>query len=210
MIEPSCVKPKFVCANAITLRISDTTARCAARLSDMPRTRQHRPRPDGSSPGGRCGAAAGRGVSGGGSSTSRSNATGTEMLTGSLNSSVSTSGNGVNGTRKSCVIHSPPSSWRVLTNAVEEESDTQNWSSSSTSVSIVRVPAKALNAPPMAMTATSTAMTAAFMAVVYARERILNGMGAYPPPYCVGGVVGRLNPSQTMPSPSSSTSSGTR
>ncbi len=91
------------------------------------------------------------------------------MLAGSLTSSVATPGNSLSFTRRSCVVHSPPSTERVLMNAVEDESDTHSWRSSSTLVStvwVVRSVAKALKAPPMATTATSPAMTAAFITLL--------------------------------------------
>ena len=120
VIGPSCVRPRFVRAYAITLRISATTARCAARSSHIPRTRQHVARPVAASPGGRCGVGAGMGVNAG---SSTSTLTGTEKLTGSLNSRVGIPGHCFRSTRKSWVVHSwPGPCWRVLTKAEEARS----------------------------------------------------------------------------------------
>ena len=152
-------------AYAITLRSSATTARCAAGASHIPRTLQHVARPDGASPGARCGVAGARGVNGsssGAASTSTSTVTGTDRLTGSLTSRVATAGDWLSVARTSWVIHSWPC-WRVLTNADEVWRSTQSSNSRSTLVSMVRVAAKALNAPPMASTASSPAMATVFM-----------------------------------------------
>ena len=83
----------------------------------MPRTVQHAGRPEGASPGAACGVGAGMGVKAGvTAATGAWTVTGTEIVTGSLCSSVGMPGYSVRSTRNSCVIHSSPS-WRVLTNA---------------------------------------------------------------------------------------------
>ena len=83
----------------------------------MPSTVQHAGRPEGASPGAACGVGAGVGVKAGvTAATGAWTVTGTEIVTGSLCSSVGIPGYSVRSTRNSCVIHSSPS-WRVLTNA---------------------------------------------------------------------------------------------
>ena len=161
VIGPSCVRPKFVRAYAITLRISVAIACCAGRASHMPLTVQHVARPEGASPGRRCGVAAGRGVNADCSSTSTVTARG--RLTVSLTSRVSIPGYSRSGTRKSWLIHSAPS-WRVLTNTEREARLTQNSISTVALVSTVRVAANAVTTPPTAMMATRPAMTALFTA----------------------------------------------
>ena len=161
MIRPSYVSPRFVRAYAITRRSSAEIARCAERLSRIPRTVQHVARPEGASPGGNCGAAAARGLSGGASSTSTSTVTGREIVTRSLTSRLPP-GESCNATRKSCVIHSSPS-WSVLTNAELDPTSTQNCIWRGTVVSTVRLAAKALSAPPMAITAINAAMIVFFI-----------------------------------------------
>ena len=161
VIGPWCVRPRCVRAYVITLRISDATARCFAGWFHMPRTVQHLARPDGSSPGGRCGVAAGRG-SGADASTSTSTVTGIETLTGSLTSSVGRPGYSSRSTRKSCVVHSAPS-WRVVTNAARLSRLTQNSISTIALVWTVRAAAPALNAPPRVMTTTRPPMMTRFM-----------------------------------------------
>ena len=194
-------------AYAINLRISVQIARCAVRLSRIPRTAQHVARPEGLSPGGACGVAAGRGVSGGESSTSTSTVTGRDNRTGSLNNRVLLPGTSFNSTRKSCVIHSSAPCWTVLTNAEEDAVLTQNCISTSTVFSTVRLAAKPLSAPPMAMMAMSPAITRFFISDErYASARKRQPVALLDPYSSVTGV----KPSHTMPSSSSSSSSGTR